>query len=121
MRIFTQNDSLVVEFHGAEVFWAFKKRIVIPFDNLTSLELRETWQWPATGTPLRTGGTFVPKTLMAGRYRVEGQQYFAYVRLRKGSGFGTVEADSVAVITTNDYPYRQIFLSVEDPDQLPKL
>jgi hypothetical protein len=121
MRIFTQNDSLVIEFHGAEIFWALKKRIVIPFESLTSLELHETWQWPTTGTPLRTGGTFVPKTLMAGRYQVEGQQYFAYVHLRKRSGFNEIQADSVAVITTHDYPYTQIFVSVENPDQLPKL
>lgn len=121
MRIFTQDDSLIIEFHGAEVLWAFKKRIIVPFSSLASLELHETWQWPVKGVPIRTGGTFVPKTLMAGRYRVEGQHYFAYVHLRKGSGFGTVQADSVAVITTHDYPYAQIFVSVENPDQLPKL
>lgn len=121
MKIYTQNDNLVVQFQGFEVLWAFKRQLVIPFINIESLKFYEQWQKPKNGPWLRLGGTFMPNVLMAGRYRVHGQAYFAYVKGVKSSSLADFNAVNVAAIKTHDYPYTQVFLSVKDAAELPKL
>lgn len=122
MKLFTQNDTLVIEMQGFEIFWALKKRFTISFANISSLEFHEIWEWPKENPKLiRVGGTFAPKVLMAGHYRAEGAQYFAYLKGVQGSGFGAIKTQNVAVITTQDYPIVQIFVSVNSSDDIPKL
>lgn len=70
---------------------------------------------------IRTGGTFAPKMLMAGHYRAGDVRYFAYVKGIQGSGLGAIKARNVAVITTQDYPIAQIFVSAASSDDIPKI
>lgn len=121
MKIYTRDDALHVDFEGMERVWALKRSLVIPFGNISSLEFFEMWERPASGAWLRIGGSFVPRVLMAGRYRNSGANYFVYIRGAKGTGFGSFSAENVAVITTREYPFAQIYLSVENPADLPQI
>jgi len=121
MKIFTRSGALHIEFQGFERFWALKRRLVIPFENISSLEFHDTWQRPNSGAWLRLGGTFLPRILMAGRYRYTSEQYFAYVSKITGSGLGEIGARNVAVITTHDYAFKQLFISVDSASDLPRL
>lgn len=115
MNFIAEDDRLIVEFAGAEKFWAVKRRLVIPRHNIVDL------QWQPNYTlerPLwRLAGSDIPSILWAGRFYGGGQRYFLYVNSPHGiTWFRRPKAlQNILIIKTQDYPYRVILLTCQ-PD-----
>lgn len=74
-----EAGRLTVHLHGWDVFWAQRRRLVIPLADVTSVCVQPAE--PVNAFPLR--GTWLPGGLRAGTFMVEGQLEFWDVR---GSG-----------------------------------
>jgi hypothetical protein len=116
MKFIAEDDQLIVEFQGAEKFFAIKSRLIIPRESIVSLEWHPDFKFERR--VIRLGGSDIPGVLYAGRYRGGGESYFLYlIKPRGGLPWfsGVFKSQNTLVIATQDYPYKQILLTCQ-PD-----
>lgn len=82
MKFLAEDDRLTITFEGMEMFWALKRRLVIPRSQITYLHWQAQQQLPQR--MLRLIGTDVPGILWAGRFIGGGNRYFLYVQRPTG-------------------------------------
>jgi hypothetical protein len=115
MKFLAEADALIITLEGFEVFFGVKRRLVIPRSAITELH----WQPDLVFTQRiwRVLGAGIPGVLYAGHFRGGGERYYLYLREPRGISWAgvPVEARNVLVITTQDYPFKQILLTCE-PD-----
>jgi hypothetical protein len=114
MKFLAEDDKLTVSFEGLEIFWAFRRRLVIPRAAITSLNWMPQFSYQGNRF-FRLGGVGLPGLLYAGNFRaVGGDWYFLYVSRPRGihwlSG-GPFTALNTLDIVTQDYRYGRIMIS----------
>lgn len=115
MKFIAEDDLLTVKLQGMEMLLGFKRRLVIPRGDIINLEYQPDFVF--RGKLWRMAGSGIPGVLYAGHFRADGSNYYLYLLRPVGVGWvnGVVQAQSVLVITTQDYAYRQVLLTC-DPD-----
>lgn len=115
MKFIAEDTELTIKLEGAEVFFGLKRQLVIPRNDIVNLE----WQpdFTFTGKLWRVFGSGIPNVLYAGYFRAAGEPYYLYLHQPVGVGWvsGVVRVQDTLVITTQDYRYKQIFLTC-NPD-----
>ena len=111
MKFIVQDNSLVLKLQRSEQFFGFKRRLVIPRENITSLEWHGLYTF--TDRIWRAWGTGMPGLLYAGHFRGGGERYFLYLHKPHGVSWvqGSIVSQNTLVITTHDYPYKQVLVT----------
>jgi hypothetical protein len=111
MKFVASDQDLTITLEGVEVFFGLKRRLVIPRSSITGLEWRPDFIFE--GKLWRMVGSGIPGLLYAGHFRADGQRYYLYLQQPTGVGWvnGIIRAQNVLVITTQDFGYKQIFLT----------
>ena len=106
----SHTDSLVVvRFGPLESIFALKGRLDIPRNQITSIEVMERSEIPATeGTWLRAPGTHIPGLIRYGSYGREPLREFWLVLRQKRA----------VVITVADWAYHRVVIGSGDADRL---
>jgi len=115
MKFLAEDDRLVVTLEGSEIFFALKRKLVIPRAQIVDLQ----WLPESTlaGRLWRIGGADIPRMLWAGRFVGGGKRYFLYVRRPQGLSWkrGALQMHNTLTITLQDNFYHQVLLTC-DPD-----
>jgi hypothetical protein len=111
MKFILEEEQLVIELEGVEKFFGLKNRLNIPEEKITGLE----WHSEMTYDERiwRVAGTGIPGVLYAGHFRGHGDWYYLYLHQPHGISWvdGAIIAQNTLVITTIDFPYRQILVT----------
>lgn len=103
------GDSVVLRLGPVGTLLAIKGRLDVPRDHVTSVEVMDRGEVPATpGAWLRAPGTRIPGLLRFGSYGQEPQREFWAV-------FGR---SRVVVVHVRDWAYHRLVLGSSDPDAL---
>ena len=99
-----QQDKLIFEIEGWDKLWAFKSRLEIPLENITSVRTdpeiaHGLWKG------IRAPGTHLPGVIIAGTYYQNGQRVFWDVK----------DPEKTIVIDLADERYNQLIVEVADP------
>jgi hypothetical protein len=115
MKFLAEDDKLTITFEGAEIFWALKRRLVIPRSQISDLSWQAQYVLPQR--MLRVVGTDLPGILWAGRFFGGGKRFFLYVQRPIGVTWSRnpQPMSNVLVITLRDNRYIQIIVT-RQPD-----
>lgn len=98
------DDTLVVELHGADVFWAVHGSFRIPLANVAGARTEKP---PGFWSSLKLIGTNAPWLKMAGTFLFHGERVFFDYRGNE---------DAVLVVDlAGDGRYKHLFVHVDDP------
>ncbi|MDQ3065089.1 MAG: hypothetical protein M3Q36_02360 [bacterium] len=113
MTVTMNEDSVCVELHGREQFWALRAKVSVPLDTITDLRFEPIFQdWRKW--QVRMPGTHAPTRLLAGSYWTEEGWDFLYVK--RPVGFRIPRAENVLVIDTNQDRYKRIIISLDESE-----
>ena len=107
MNIVAHPDAIDIEMQGLEVFWALRKRLVIPRQVISSIEYidrkpPQNFAWPFIKFP----GSVLPKVVMAGTFVKPGEKDFWYLRVR--------HEGMISIVTQPDsFKYDRVLLSCD--------
>jgi hypothetical protein len=120
VKFLAEDDGLTITFEGAEMFWALKRRLVVPRTQITDLSWHLEYVLPQR--ILRLAGTDIPRILWAGRFIGGGKRFFLYVQRPRGVTWShnPQPMPNVLVITLRDNRYIQIIVTCQ-PDIGPQL
>jgi hypothetical protein len=111
MRFLAEENELTVTFEGWEIFWALKRKLVIPREQIAEL----SWQpeYVLARRMLRVAGTDVPGLLWAGRFVGGGKRDFLYVQRPSGVTWGgnRQPMKEVLVVDLQNNRYDQVIVS----------
>jgi hypothetical protein len=115
MKFLAEDDGLTITFEGAEMFWALKRKLVIPRSQIVGLSWENGYVLPQR--MLRLLGTDLPGVLWAGRFVGGGQRSFLYVNRPVGVTWGRnpQPMPNVLVLNLRDNRYDQIIVTCQ-PD-----
>lgn len=113
MTLTTSDDTLSLELHGREQFWAMRAKIKVPAGTIKNIhyepEFQDWRKWE-----VRMPGTHAPKLLLAGSYWTEEGWDFLYIK--RPVGFIKPKVTSVLVIETDQNRYCRIVVSVDEAE-----
>jgi hypothetical protein len=111
MKLFASDDELTITFERWEIFWALKRKLVIPRADIISLSYAAQYALPVR--LLRVMGTDVPGLLWAGRFFGSGQRAFLYVQRPAGFTWSSnpQPMQNVLVITLQNNRYDLVVVS----------
>jgi hypothetical protein len=120
MKFLAEDDKLTITLEGAEMFWALKRRLVIPRSQIAELTWRPQYVLPRR--MLRLAGTDIPGLLWAGRFIGGGQRFFLYVQRPVGVTWSKnpQPMSNVLVVTLQGSRYTQVIMTCQ-PDIGPQL
>jgi hypothetical protein len=108
MTITTNDESICVELHGKEQFWALRAKISIPKETITDIQFApEFSDW--NKWEVRMPGTHSPGRLIAGSYWTEEGWDFLYIK--KPIGFSKPKVENVIVIQTSQDRYKRVIIT----------
>lgn len=106
----TNKDSLRVELHGREQFWALRAKVDIPKSSIKDIRYEPTFKdWRKW--EVRIPGTAVPRLLFAGSYWTEEGWDFLYIKKPRGLIKPTV--NSVLVVETDQNRYKRVIVTCD--------
>lgn len=117
MIFHANKDTLTIELHGKEQFFAIKAKVVVAKADISHIEYLSSFhdwrKWE-----VRMPGAGIPKYLMAGSFWTEEGWDFLYVN--KPSKFLNPTVSNVLYIETTQNRYRRLIISCprEDADKL---
>jgi hypothetical protein len=113
MQFLAEDDKLTITLEGMEVFWALKRRLVMPRSQIADLNWQARLQLPQR--MLRLAGTDLPGILWAGRFIGEGNRYFLYVQRPTGVTWSRNPQPmrNVLVISLRAARYAQIMVTCQ--------
>ncbi len=113
----TDKDSLTIELHGKEQFFAIKAKVVIRKKDIQTIDFRETFhEWRKW--EVRAPGAGIPKHLIAGSFWTEEGWDFLY--LTNPHGFVNPLVNNVLYIETNQNKFKRVVVSC-DPVEAQKI
>lgn len=86
MKFLAEEAALTITFEGWEVFWALKRKLVIPREQIAELSWQTEYVLPQR--MLRVIGTDAPGILWAGRFVGGGKRAFLYIKRPAGLTWG---------------------------------
>lgn len=115
MKFLAEEDGLTITYEGTEMFWALKRRLVIPRSQIAELSWQAQYVLPQR--MLRLAGTDLPGLLWAGRFIGGGNRYFLYVQRPAGVTWSRnpQPMHNVLVITLQGHRYAQVTVTCQ-PD-----
>ena len=113
MHIYTDENGIIIEFHGKEQFFALRAKVNVLYEVIVEANYQEKFQdWRKW--EVRMPGTGLPNVLLAGSYWTEDGWDFLYVNNPRG--MLKPIAENVLVITTTQERYRRLVLSCKRRD-----
>ena len=111
MQFAAESDQLTIKLTGWEVFWGLQRKLLVPRESIVSVEWFPDFTFEER--IWRVGGTGIPGVLYAGHFRGGGERYYLYLHEPHGVAWvtGAIEAKNTLVITTEDFPYKEILLT----------
>jgi hypothetical protein len=112
MKFIPSGEKLTILLEGAEIFFGFRREIVLSRENIESIEWHADYSF---GERIwRTGGADIPNVLYAGYFRGDGIKYYLYLRSPKGVTWSSspVVTTNTLVIKTSGHQFDQILLTV---------
>ncbi|GAA3376066.1 hypothetical protein GCM10020367_46300 [Streptomyces sannanensis] len=102
-RVTIENDVLTVEVQGLDKVWALKSRLEIPLRNVRGATHDPGIAHEPRG--IKTGGTYMPGVITAGRFIRQGEMVFWDVK----------NPEKTVVIELADERYARLVVEVDDP------
>ncbi len=115
MKFHIENDTLTITLEGVERFWAIRHKLVVPKLSIERATWDESTNIPRKELGWRIGGTAIPGILLAGRFLGSEGRNFVYLEHARGF-LRAIQVEHVLMLELHDYPYRRLFLTVNDPD-----
>jgi hypothetical protein len=115
MKFVAEDDSLTITFEGMEIFWALKRKLVVPRSQIIDLAWEAQYVLPQR--MLRWAGTDLPSVLWAGRFVGGGKRAVLYVQRPVGVSWSRNPRpmQNVLVLNLRDNRYDQIIVTCQ-PD-----
>ncbi len=113
MIVTTNKDTICVELHGKEQFWALRAKVSIPKETIKDIRFepsfRDWRKWE-----VRMPGTHAPQLLLAGSYWTEEGWDFMYIH--RPIGFINPRVENVLVVETDQNRYRRVILTSNEAE-----
>lgn len=115
MKFLAEATAMTITFEGLEIFWALKRRLVIPKEQIADLSWQS--QYRLQRRMLRLVGTDVPGLLWAGRFIGGDKRAFLYVQRPYGVTWSRnpQPMQDVLVLTLRDNHFDEVIISCQ-PD-----